>query len=212
MKLLFLGYDDNYLKIINNLRKDCVVDVVDYNDIIFSNVSIKKVNEINLDNYKIIFISELLFNNYLELFKNYEGKAIIFKGLSKIKLNDIKINYLVNELSLRQNISRPNVFICGYGYLGDLLSKKLLSMGFNIRAGVTSKEELYDLLKYKISCIYTTNNDIMASLIESDEFIINTTSNKFSPKIIEKIHDYLIDINDYGIKKEKDSQKIYASK
>jgi hypothetical protein len=212
MKLLFLGHDDNHLKVINNIKKNHSIDMVDYNDIQLSNVFIKSIDEINLENYKIIFISDLLFNNYIKNFKDYNGKSVIFKGLSKIELNDIKIHYLVNELSLRQNTIRPNIFICGYGRLGNSLSRKLLSMGFNVRVGVTSKKELYDLLQCKISCIYTTNNDIMASLIENDEFIINTTPNKFSPKTIEKIHNYLADINDYDIKKENDFPKTYTSK
>jgi hypothetical protein len=215
MKLLFLGYDANHLKVMSTIKGDYVINVVGYDNCNLPPTSfIKSINKVNLNDYRIIFISEPLFDDYLPLFKEYEGKGIIFKGLYKIALseliNEMKINYLINELRLKQNMRRPNVFICGYNYLGETLSKRLLSLGYNVRAGVTSKEELYNLLHYKIACIYTTNNDVMTSLIESDEFIINTTSNEFSPKTIEKINGYLVDINNYDIKTY--CQKTYAPK
>jgi hypothetical protein len=215
MRLLFLGYDANHLKVMNIIKKDYVINMVDYDNIHLSSKSfIKSIDEIKLDDYKIIFISELSFDDYLPLFKNYEGKGIIFKGLYKIELdeikNEMKINYLINELRLKQNICRPNIFICGYNHLGDTLSKRLLLMGYNIRVGVTSKEELHNLLQYKISCIYANNNDAMASLVELNEFIINTTSNEFNPKAMKKIHEYLVDINNYDLTKYY--QKTYAPK
>jgi hypothetical protein len=217
MNLLFLGVDDNHLKIMSIIKKDYLIEAVGYDNInIPSNVSVKNIDEINLEDYEMIFISESFYNNYINIFKDYNGKAIIFKGLSKIKLseikNEMKVNYLIDELKSRQNISKPNVFIFGYDNLGAMLSHNLLSMGINIRVGITCWDEIYNLLHHKISCIYANNNNTLAALVENDEFIINTTNDKFSPNIMEKIHNYLIDINDYDIEKEEYSQKTYASK
>ncbi len=136
----------------------------------------------------------------VDLLEKTKEKAKIFTGIKTKKLNqmleiakkecialmddiDIKrengiptVEGIIGDLIYNTDytISGSNIFVLGYGNVGKPLVKTLQCLNANVTVGIIKPDEFTELLKQQIPCIYTSNHNLMTTIMRDSNIIINT--------------------------------------
>lgn len=220
MKILFLGRDNRYDILIDNLKNKYDIYCLGYGyrkDVKIGDIS-------NINNYDIIVLPMSGFkNNKVDIFKlpsnffddfkgiiytgfkgNLKGNVISFLSDNDIVLENTKITVdgIIDKIS---NYNINNVCILGYGNIGSILYDKIKDK-YTVYVGVNKKVDIKHTFK-------TDNYIDMEKIFLNSDIIINTVPSHIIPKyILEKINCYFLDVASYPYAINKEDINNYSFK
>lgn len=216
-----LGYQSINLE--NNVKKKGLYELKmdEYKVIIFPVSGVKS-------NYKIVseFDSNPIFLP-VDFLKNTQENVSIFTGIMTKELNEMlevskrKAISLMEDNNVKKENSIPtvegiiadlvystdktieesNIFVLGYGNIGEVLVDKLKALkATSIAVGVIEQTDYEQLNKNNIKSLFTTDEKSMQQVIKESDVIINTVPELLlDKKLLNFVNNdaYILDISSY---------------